>query len=108
MALRIAVSGAVGRMGRRVVSLVIAEPDTELACACEREGHPDLGRDAGELAGCGPAGIRLTDGIGGNPEVIVDFSSPEGAAVMPARPSLSTVSSVQAACFPTPARRRDW
>ncbi len=80
MPLRIAVSGAAGRMGRRVCALVIAEPDTELACACECEGHPDLGRDAGELAGCGTAGIRLTDGIGGNPEVIVDFSSPEGTA----------------------------
>ncbi len=80
MSLRIAVSGAAGRMGRRIVSLVIAEPDTELASACEQAGHPDLGRDAGELAGCGPVGIKLTDGIGGSPEVIVDFSSPEGAA----------------------------
>ncbi len=80
MALRVAVSGAAGRMGRRVVSLVVAEPDAELACACECAEHPDLGRDAGELAGCGELGVKLTDGIGGEPDVIVDFSTPEGAA----------------------------
>ncbi len=80
MALRIAVSGAAGRMGRRVVSLVIAEPDLEIACACEGAGHPDLGRDAGGLAGAGEVGIKLTDGIGGDPGVIIDFSTPEGAA----------------------------
>jgi len=80
MSLRIAVSGAGGRMGRRVVSLVMAEPDLELASACEGEGHPDLGRDAGEVAGAGPVGIPITDGIGGEPEVIIDFSLPAGAA----------------------------
>jgi 4-hydroxy-tetrahydrodipicolinate reductase len=80
MSLNVAVSGAAGRMGRKLVSLVITEPDTELASACEAPGHPDLGRDAGELAGMGPVGVPVTDGIGGSPEVIVDFSAPEGAA----------------------------
>jgi len=80
MPLRIAVSGAAGKMGRRVVALVTSEPDCELVCACERPGHPDLGRDAGELAGSGKVGIPLTDGIGGNPQVVIDFSSPEGAS----------------------------
>lgn len=80
MALRIAISGAAGKMGRRLVALVKSEPDCELVCACERPGHPDLGRDVGELAGCGPVGVPLTDGIGANPQVIIDFSSPEGAA----------------------------
>jgi 4-hydroxy-tetrahydrodipicolinate reductase len=67
-------------MGKRVVSLVMAEPDLELASACECGGHPDLGRDAGEVAGAGPVGIPITDGIGGDPQVIIDFSLPEGAA----------------------------
>ena len=80
MGLRIAVSGAGGRMGRRVVSLVMAEPDLELVSACECDGHPDLGRDAGEVAGAGPAGIPVTDGIGGDPQVIIDFSLPRGTA----------------------------
>jgi 4-hydroxy-tetrahydrodipicolinate reductase len=79
MALRVAVSGAAGRMGRRLVELIIAEPDCDLACACERPGHPDLGRDVGELTTCGHIGIPLTDGIGSGPDVIIDFSSAEGA-----------------------------
>lgn len=79
MSLRIAVSGVGGRMGRRVVSLVVAEPDLELVSACECGGHPDLGRDAGEVAGAGAVGIPITDGIGGDPGVIIDFSTPEGA-----------------------------
>ena len=80
MALRIAVSGAAGRMGRRLVSLVLADPDTELVSACECKDHPDLGRDAGEVAGAGKVGVPITDGIGGDPEVIVDLSTPAGAA----------------------------
>ncbi len=78
MALRIAVSGAGGRMGKRVISLVTAEPDLELASACECGGHPDLGRDAGEVAGAGAIGIPITDGIGGDPQVVIDFSTPQG------------------------------
>jgi len=80
MSLRVAVSGAAGRMGRRLVALIVAEPDTELVCACDRPDHPDLGRDVGELAGAGPTGIHLTDGIGNDPQVVIDFSTPEGAA----------------------------
>jgi 4-hydroxy-tetrahydrodipicolinate reductase len=67
-------------MGRRLVALIVAEPDMKLAAACEWPEHPELGRDAGTLAGCGETGIHLTDGIGGDPGVIVDFSSPEGTA----------------------------
>jgi 4-hydroxy-tetrahydrodipicolinate reductase len=62
------------------VSLAVAEPDCELVCACERHGHPHLGRDVGELCSCGWIGIPLTDGIGSEPQVIIDFSSPEGTA----------------------------
>jgi 4-hydroxy-tetrahydrodipicolinate reductase len=79
MALRVAVSGAAGRMGKRLISSIVSEPDCELVCACERSGHPDLGRDVGELTGCGHIGIPLTDGIGSGPDAIIDFSSPEGA-----------------------------
>lgn len=80
MGLRAAVNGAGGRMGKRLVSLIVAEPDLELVCASERPDHPDLGGDVGELAGMGHLGLSLTDGIGGDPQVVMDFSTPEGAA----------------------------
>ena len=78
MSLRIAVNGAAGRMGRRLVALIAVEPDVELAGASDREDHPDLGRDVGELAGVGPIRVHLTHEIGGEPEVVIDFSSPAG------------------------------
>ena len=80
MPLKIAVNGAAGRMGRRLVAMIVVEPDVELVSASDREGHPELGRDAGELAGAGPIHVHLTHEIQGEPEVIVDFSTPEGVA----------------------------
>ena len=74
---RIAVNGAAGRMGRRIICLLTEEKDCELACALERQGHPDLGKDAGLLAGIGELGIPLTDRISGKPNVLLDFSAPE-------------------------------
>jgi 4-hydroxy-tetrahydrodipicolinate reductase len=76
---RIAVSGACGRMGRLITRLVIERADTELVCAVDAAGHPDLGKDAGLLAGVGEAGVAVGDSIGGDPEVVIDFSGPEGA-----------------------------
>ncbi len=80
MSLKVAVNGAAGRMGRRIVAMIVREPDVELVSASDRPGHSELGRDAGELAGVGPVRVHITDEIGGEPEVIIDFSSPEGAA----------------------------
>ena len=80
MSLKVAVNGAAGKMGRRLVALVLREPDAEIVSASDRKGHPELGRDVGELAGAGPVRVHLTHDIQGEPEVIIDFSSPEGAA----------------------------
>lgn len=75
--LRIGVNGAAGRMGQRLVSLITAAKDLELVAALEADGHKELGRDAGELAGVGPVGVTVTASIEERPDVLVDFSSPE-------------------------------
>jgi len=57
----IVVCGAAGRMGRALVALVAQNEATRLVGAIEAQGNPALGKDAGELAGVGTLGVRVTD-----------------------------------------------
>jgi len=63
-------------MGRAVVRLAHGE-GLEIVCAV---GSTDLGRDVGELAGLGPLGTRVVEGLAAlaqaRAEVIIDFSAP--------------------------------
>ena len=77
--IRIAVNGAAGRMGRRLVALASAEPDMTVVAALDAPGHPLLGRDAGELAGIGSLNLPLQTEWGQDADVLIDFSSPDGA-----------------------------
>lgn len=77
--LQIAIFGANGRMGQTLVRLIAAADDLALAGALTERGHADIGCDAGELAGAGSLGIRLSD----DPEVAladaavaIDFTLP--------------------------------
>ena len=49
--LKIAITGAAGRMGRRIAALAIEAGTFDLAAVMEMPGHEALGRDVGELAG---------------------------------------------------------
>jgi 4-hydroxy-tetrahydrodipicolinate reductase len=74
--MRLAVVGASGRMGRAVVRLARAA-GVDVACAI---GASDVGRDVGELAGIGPIGTSVVDGLAAlehaRADVIIDFSAP--------------------------------
>jgi 4-hydroxy-tetrahydrodipicolinate reductase len=80
---RIVVSGAAGRMGRRLLELVQLDTESSLAGALESPSHPLLGHTAGSLAGDVPAArlseTKLTAEIppGLAADVIIDFSAPE-------------------------------
>lgn len=78
MALRVAVHGASGRMGRVIVQLVQEAEDLTLHAAIDAEDSPQLGRDAGELAGVKTLGVAITDRIDAlaGADVVVDFSLP--------------------------------
>ncbi len=78
--MRMAVNGAGGAMGRRIVALAKEFPGYELVAALERPGHTALGKDAGALAGIEPNGVLVSTAMGGDPDVLIDFSSP-GASV---------------------------
>ena len=75
---RIGINGAAGRMGLRLIALTAADADLELAAALEIAGHPQLGKDAGEIAGVGTLGIALTAELKKNIDVLIDFSSTKG------------------------------
>jgi 4-hydroxy-tetrahydrodipicolinate reductase len=80
MKTRIAVNGACGRMGQRIVALAHEDGDLQVVAAVDSPRHPDQGRDAGELAGIGPIGVRVADALPleVHPDVAIDFSTPEG------------------------------
>lgn len=80
--IRIAVHGAAGRMGRRLVALASADPELVVAVACEHAQHPDLGQDAGTLAGVQPLGVALTPSILAPVDAVIDFSVPAAAAAI--------------------------
>ena len=75
--LKIAVHGAAGRMGRRVVALATADETLEVASAIENDQHPLLGQDAGELAGVETLDVLLSSKWPTDIDVVIDFSLPE-------------------------------
>jgi len=77
--LRIAINGAAGRMGQRLVALGHADDGLEIAAALEYSGCPRLGADAGVVAGIGEIGVPLTHELPGDVDAIIDFSVPAGA-----------------------------
>ncbi len=77
---KIAVNGAAGRMGGRIITAIKETEELELAGALEMAGHPALGQDAGLLAGCGALGVSITDSHEQalqDAEVLIDFTFPE-------------------------------
>jgi 4-hydroxy-tetrahydrodipicolinate reductase len=80
---RIVVSGAAGRMGRRLLELVQLDPEASLVGALESASHPALGQDVARLTSDVPpdrqAAVRLEDSLPPSlaVDVIIDFSVPE-------------------------------
>lgn len=86
--MRVAISGAAGRMGRTLVAACAERPDFECAGALERPGHDAIGIDAGTLAGIRAIGVEVTDDPGrflAEVEGVIDFSLPAGAVALAER-----------------------
>ena len=75
---KIAITGAAGRMGRRIAALAIESEQFDIVAALESPGHADTGKDVGELAGVGAFGVCLSNELADTPDVLIDFSLPEG------------------------------
>ncbi len=77
--IRVAVSGAAGRMGREVVKAVQAAEGLLLVAAID---HHGIGTDIGPLAGIGATDVRIGDNLEAElaqhrPDVLVDFTLPD-------------------------------
>jgi 4-hydroxy-tetrahydrodipicolinate reductase len=72
----IAITGAAGRMGQRLVALAKQAGDFEIVGAVERPDHEAQARDAGEISGIGKIGVPVTFDLKPTPQVLVDFTTP--------------------------------
>lgn len=75
--LKVAVHGAAGRMGRRVVALASADPSVQVIAAIENDQHPLLGEDAGDVAGIESLDVPLSSKWPKDADVVIDFSLPQ-------------------------------
>lgn len=78
--LRIAITGAAGRMGKTLIEACQQAEGCELSAAVERPGISLIGADAGELAGVGALNVTLVDDIASvvdDFDTLIDFTSIE-------------------------------
>jgi 4-hydroxy-tetrahydrodipicolinate reductase len=78
--MKIAVTGAAGRMGRELVRTVHGRQDCVVAGAIEQEGSIALGQDVGLLAGLGKLGVAISDDpleVFAKVDAVLDFTVPK-------------------------------
>jgi 4-hydroxy-tetrahydrodipicolinate reductase len=85
MSVKVVILGAGGRMGRTLIRCILEEKveGLSLCGAVDLWDVPDLGKDAGLMAGTKEAGIKLINNleeVGKEADVIIDFSSHHGTA----------------------------
>ena len=82
MALRVAVTGAGGRMGQSVARAVSTESETELACLVARPGSWLVGSSASSIVGDENCPITVSDVLDLEAvDVVIDFTLPDSSLV---------------------------
>ena len=83
--IRVAITGAAGRMGKTLVQAIDEADDLVLGAAFEHPESETLGADAGELAGVGTLGVV----VAGDPaaqleafDVVIDFTVPAASVAL--------------------------
>ncbi len=76
---QLTVIGAAGRMGQRIIALAAESGQFDIVAAIEASGHPEIGKDAGLLAGAGSLGVAFSNRVAHSGGRAIDFSLPEGA-----------------------------
>ena len=80
---KVTIIGATGRMGAALIRAMAEFPALALHAAVTNAGHPDVGTDAGTLAGRGPLGIPVVSDLGQalkGADLAIDFSSAQATA----------------------------
>jgi len=81
MAIRLAIAGASGRMGRMLIEAALADPALQIAVALDRADGAEIGRDCGDFLGR-RTGVPIETSLDrlADAEVLIDFTRPEGTA----------------------------
>jgi 4-hydroxy-tetrahydrodipicolinate reductase len=76
------VTGAAGRMGGKIISLISKSEDIKIVGALEVARHPIIGRDIGQGLGLGKTGIMVSDKLSDcieQADVVIDFTNHEAS-----------------------------
>ncbi len=76
------VTGAGGKMGARIISLISSSEDIQVVGAIEVTGHPIIGRDIGHSLGLGRTGAVVSDKLADcvdQADVVIDFTNHEAS-----------------------------
>lgn len=76
------VTGAAGRMGSRIITIVSMTEGVQLSGALEKAGNALVGQDAGGTAGIPLTGVMIADDPGAalkRGDVLIDFTFPEAS-----------------------------
>ena len=79
-AMKIAVAGASGRMGRMLIEAIAADADAKLAGALDISGAASIGTDAASFLGQ-PSGVLIESELArglADADYLIDFTRPEG------------------------------
>jgi len=83
--IRIAVTGAAGRMGRELIRAIAATSGCVLSGGTEAPGSPHVGADLGTLSGLPPMGVLVTTDpleIAATSDAVIDFTVPAATVEM--------------------------
>ena len=78
--IRVVITGVCGRMGRCITRGIAQHTDMQLVGAVQYPSHPQIGSDAGVVAGIGVIGIAITgelDDVLHSSDVVIEFSKPK-------------------------------
>ncbi len=85
MAVNIIINGVLGRMGREIAGIVLADEETHLVGCVEERGNPAIGSDIGSFIGCGTTGISITSSLKDihvDTAVVMDFTAPDSTRAL--------------------------
>ena len=79
--IKLAISGAAGKMGRAIIREMDQSGDMKVAAALEHKSCRVIGQDAGLVAGRDSMGVPISANISGMAfDVMIDFSNPEAVS----------------------------
>lgn len=75
--IRLAVAGACGKMGKRILTLALADKDFEITAIFDAKAHPCIGKSADTCLGIEALSVKISDNQDciSAADVLIDFSS---------------------------------